>query len=375
MKFECARRDLHEALTVAAAVVPVRTAIPALANVLVQARPGKGKQPGTLKVSATDMELSVELTVAEARVEAEGALALPAARLAGILRESAEETVRLEADGHLADVRAGSGRYKLVGLEAADFPSLPRFEGAKETEVAAPELQRMIRLTEFAVSTESVMVALTGLLLELHEGKELRLVASDGKRLAYARSREVAKNGARLSVLVPPKALKLLDRLLTPADELAWIYAPPEENAVQLRTVRGLITSRLIEGKFPDYENVIPKDRDKKAVVEAAALAAAVRRTALMAADAARAVRLGFAKGKCVLFTRSADVGEARTETAAEFAGEPFEIIFNPDFLLDYLKVVDGASVEMHMKDPGGACVFGGGGDYTYVLMPLQVQL
>jgi DNA polymerase-3 subunit beta len=375
MKFECARRELYDVLSIAASVVPTRSAIPALANVLVQAEAGEAKRPGSLRISATDLELSVALTVPEAQVERGGALALPAARLAGILRESGDERIGLECDGTLADVRAGGGRYKLVGLEAADFPSLPRAEAPRETEAPAAELKRMIRLTEFAVSPESVMYALTGLLLELHEGKELRLVASDGKRMAYARSREISKKGGKLSVIVPTKALRLVDRLLGERDESVWIFAPLEENAVQFRTARGLVTSRLIEGKFPDYETVIPKDRDKKIVVEAQGLAAAVRRTALMTADGARAVRLGFSPGRCVLFTRSADIGEARHETAVEYEGEPLEITFNPDYVLDYLKVVEEARVEVHLKDAATASVFKAGKDYTYVLMPLQVTM
>ena len=375
MKFECARKELHDVLTVVAGVVPSRTAIPALANVLVEARPGKGKQPGSLRISATDLEMSISLSVQDVKVEREGALALPAARVAGILRESTDDKVRVEADGNLAGVRTGGGRYKLVGLDAADFPSLPRYDAPREIEVAAADLKHMIGLTEFAVSAESVMYALTGILLEVHEGKELRLVASDGKRLAYARSKGVGKKSGKLSVIVPTKALKLLDRLLGERDEAVWIFAPPEENAVQLRTTRGVITSRLIEGKFPDYQTVIPKDRDKKVVMDTEALIAAMRRTALMSADSARAVRMTFSKGKCVLFTRNADIGEARNETPAEYAGESFEIIFNPDFVVDYLKVIDQPTVELHLKDPATACVFKSGKDYTYVLMPLQIEM
>jgi DNA polymerase-3 subunit beta len=371
MKFECSRPDLCDALTVAAGVVPTRTAIPALANVLVEVKAGKSP---ALRISATDLELSVALTLTDLKVEKEGALALPAARLAGILRESSDDTVRLEADGNLADVRTGGGKYKLVGLDSADFPALPRYDAARETEVTAAELKHMIRLTEFAVSSESVMYALTGVLVDLHE-KELRLVASDGKRLAYARGKGVTKKGGKLSAIVPVKALKLLDRLLDERDEAVWLFAPPDENAIQIRTRRGVITSRLIEGKFPDYEAVIPKDRDKKAVLETESLAAAVRRTALMTADTARAIRLSFAPGKCTLFTRSADIGEARHETKAEYSGEPLEITFNPEFLLDYLKVIPDASVELHLKDTGTACVIKSGKDYTYVLMPLQIQM
>ena len=375
MKFECARKDLHDVLTVVSGVVPTRTAIPALANVLIRAQAAKGKQPAALHVSATDLELSISLTVPQADVQQEGALALPAARLAGILRESADETIRLEADGSLADVRAGGGRYKIVGLDAADFPALPSYDAPRETEVSASDLKRMIRLTEFAASTESVMYALTGLLLELYDGKELRLVASDGKRMAYARTRQVAKKGGKLSVIVPGKTLKLLDRLIDDRDESVFIFAPPEENAVQFRTPRGAIVSRLIEGKFPDYENVIPKDRDKTVTIETEALSGAMRRTALMASDGARAVRLTLSKNKCTFFTRSADIGEARTEAKVDYAGDTLEITFNPDFVLDYLKVVDVPTVELKFKDAATACIFSGGPDYTYVLMPLQIQM
>lgn len=406
MKFTCPRKDFYEALAVVASVVPQRTAIPALTNLLVEALPakpgGKNKGPACLRLAATDLEVSVTLNVPEVTVEQEGRLALPAARLLAIVREAGEGTVKIESDGHVAHVAVGEGegRYKLVGLDAADFPNLPHRDPVGELEMDATDLKRMIRRTEFSVSNEAVMYALTGVLVELHEGKELRLVASDGKRLALARKKAAAhdeeekprpnasqdderggraakkgEKGHALSAIVPTKTMKLLDRLVGEREERVWVQAPGDENLVQFRTLRGLLTSRLIEGKFPDYDNVVPKDRDRKAVVETQALIGAIRRTVPMTTDSAHAVRFTFTNGKLTLFTRTADVGEAKTELAAEYKGEEFDITFNPDYVLDYLKVVEEASVELHFKDPATACVFKSGKDYTYVLMPLQIQM
>lgn len=368
MKLKADRRTLSDALQLAATVVPARTAIPTLTNVLLRGT------KDALEVGATDLEVGLWLKVTDVEVSKEGKLALPAQRLAGIVRESGDEKVTIVADGNLAHIELADGKFKLVGLDPADFPGLPEFDEKRAIDIEAAELSDMIRKTEFAVSHESVMYAMTGILFEL-KGKELRLVATDGKRLALARRKAAGERGKGkdISAIVPPKAMKLLQRLLTEGDEVVRLNV--EENQIRFKTARGVLSSRLLEGRFPDYEEVLPKDGARKATVEANALAAGLRRASLMAPEGARAVRLTFGPGKLDLFTRSADVGEANVALAAEYAGDSFSIVFNPDFVLDFLKSLDTGAVEVLMNEPSSACLFRSGKDYSYVLMPLQIPL
>lgn len=372
MKVKCARAPLHEALQLASTVVPQRTTIPAVMNVKISAIGGKGG--GRLEICGTDLEYGLKLTIAGADVKEEGTVVLPAARLAGILREAGPDDVTLDSDGTLAHVKVAGAGFKVVGIDAADFPAIPGFEDKGAIQVDTKDLGEMIRKTQFAVSSEVVRYALTGQLLELH-GKELRMVASDGKRLAFIRSRAGGKEGAakNLRVIVPTKTLNLLDRVLTEDDEAVWMHI--EETQIRLKTSRAVIFSRLIDGNFPDYEAVIPQDRNKKIELEREALFAAVRKASLMTTDKTRAVRFTFGKNKLVLFTRTQDVGEAVVEMPIDYKGEEVEVTFNPDYVADYLKVVADEKVEIHLKDRASAGVFRAGKDYVYVVMPLTVTL
>ncbi len=373
MKFKCARGPLHEALQLASAVVPQRTTIPAVTNVKITATPG-AKGAGQVEISGTDLEYGLKLLVTGVDVKEEGTVVLPAARVAGILREAGSDDVTIDSDGTIAHVKAAGANFKVVGIDPADFPAIPGFEEKGSVQVETRDLGEMIRKTQFAVSGEVVRYALTGQLLEIH-GKELRMVASDGKRLAFIRGKAGGKDGAakNLRVIVPTKTLTLLDRVLTDDDEFVWLHI--EETQVRLKTKRAVLFSRLIDGNFPDYEAVIPQDRTKKIELEREPLFAAVRKASLMTTDKTRAVKFTFGKGKLTLFTRTQDVGEATVEMPIDYKGEETEITFNPDYVSDYLKVVTESKVELHLKDKSSAGVFRAGKDYVYVVMPLTVNL
>lgn len=372
MKVKCARGILHEAFTLASSVVPQRTTIPAITNVKITAK--KDKKGDLLEITGTDLEYGLRYVVPGAEVKEEGTLVLPAGRVSGILRESADEEITIDADGNLAHIRTKGSSFKVVGMDPIDFPAVPGFESKGALEVDTKDLREMIRRTEFSVSTEVVRYALTGQLVEI-KGKELRMVASDGKRLAFTRSRSSGKaEGAKdIRAIVPSKTLNLLARVLTPEDETVAMQV--EETQIRFRTKRALLFSRLIEGNFPDYQAVIPDDRDKKIPIPRESLLSAVRKVALMTTDKTRAVQFQFGKGKLVLFTRTQDVGEATVEVPAEYKGEAIDIVFNPDYVIDYLKVVEDENVELHLKDKTSAGVFRSGKDYVYVLMPLTVTL
>lgn len=370
MKIKCSRAQLHEAFSIAAMVVPQRTTIPAITNVKFSAvQAGKGQ--GYVELACTDLEFGLTYRL-PADVKDEGTVVLPTTRMSGILRECGDEEITIDADGHLAHVRTSDADFKVVGIDPADFPTIPAFEDRGSVQIATADLGDMIRKTQFAVSNEAVRYALTGQLLEL-KGKDVRVVASDGKRLAYIKSRAAGKSEAKdMRVIVPTKTMNLLDKVCTDEDETVSLNL--EETQIRFRTTRATIFSRLIEGNFPDYEAVIPGDRDKKISLEREKILSAVRKASLMTTDKTRAVKFDFRKGKLILFTRTQDVGEARVEVPVQYAGEEIDIVFNPDYVADFLKATADETVELHLKDKTTAGVFKAGKDYVYVLMPLTVS-
>jgi DNA polymerase-3 subunit beta len=371
MKIRCARAKLHEAFSIASMVVPQRTTIPALTSVRLSA--SRSKSGGTLDLACTDLEFGLKYTIPASEVKEEGTLVLPASRMSGILREAKDDEIKIESDGNIAQIRLPGASFKVVGIDPADFPTIPSFDEKSAVRVPAEDLSEMIRKTQFAVSTEVVRYALTGQLFEV-KGKELRMVASDGKRLAYIRSKTSGKDGQKdVRVIVPTKTLNLLDRAMTEDDEEVALNVA--ETQVRMRTSRAMVFSRLIEGHFPDYEAVVPSGLDKKVSASREELHAAVRKAALMTTDKTRAVRFSFSKGKLVLFTRAQDVGEAKVEMPVEYKGGELDVIFNPDYVADYLKVMTEPKVELQLKDKSAAAVFRAGKDYVYVLMPMAVNL
>jgi DNA polymerase III subunit beta len=369
MKVECSRAKLAEAFSIASMVVPHQTSIPMLANVRLTASKGTGGP--SLELACTDLEFGLRLSVPASEVSEEGVLVLPAGRMGGILRESGDDQVAVDSAGHVASVRLDGAAFKLVGADPADFPEIPDFDEAAAASVPSEDLGEMIRRTRFAVANDNVRYTLTGQLFEV-KGGELRMAASDGKRLAYVKGSAGGGNGRHrdIRVVVPVKAMDLLEKVLGEDDDRVGLNV--DETRIRMRTKRAVVFSRLIEGMFPDYEAVVPKSPDKTLTASRAALLAAVRNAALMTTDRTRAVKLILAPGgKCALLARTQDVGEARVEFQGDYKGEPVEIVLNPD----YLKAVTAPTVEARLVSRTGPAVFRAGKDYVYVVMPLSIEI
>jgi DNA polymerase III subunit beta len=373
VKVRCSRARLSEALSAASMVVPPRSAIPVLLNVRLTA--SRGPAGPSIEVACTDLEFGLRLAVPASEVGEEGVLLLPLARMAGILRESSGDAVAIDSAGHVAHIGVDGSSFKLVGMDPADFPKTPDFEEAGAASVDAGELASMIRKTRFAVSTESVRYVLTGQLFEV-KGGEIRMVGCDGKRLAYARSAKAKGNGGHrdIRVVVPTKAMDLLEKVLSEDDEKVGLNVGDGE--IRMRTRSAVVFSRLIEGSFPDYESVVPSDSDKRMTAPLAALLGAVRKVALMTTDRTRAVKLTLGGGgKCALLARTQDVGEAMVDLPVDYVGEPIDLVLNPDFIVDYLRVVTDPAVELHLRNRTLPAVFRAGKNFVYVVMPLNIDL
>jgi DNA polymerase III subunit beta len=367
MKFTITREKLQEGLVAVAASVPAKTTLPVLSNILVEAvRDG-------IRLSGTDLDIAVSMLV-PAEVDTEGAVTLPAKKLVEIVRELPSAAIRITAAGEQrVSLECGRSRFKLLGIPRDEFPSFPPVRFDSPWTVLSAELQKLISHVAFAASTEESRPILNGVLWELRKD-QMRMVATNGHRLARM---DVAVAGGRAPAdfIVPPKALEQIRRLFGAADE---IEIAKSENHLGFRSGQTLVYTRLIEGPYPNYETVIPRDNDRIAVVDKVALTSTLRRVGVVASDQTHRVRLAFSGGSLKFTVSTPDLGEAQDEMAVTYEGEPIEIGFNANYLLEILKYMPTDEVRVSMKAPERAATIEPAGwddpaSYLCLVMPLRL--
>ncbi len=367
MKFTITRERLQEGLLAVANAVPTKTTLPVLSNILVEA-----VQDG-IRLSGTDLDIAVS-TVVPAEVDTEGAVTLPARKLVEIVRELPSAAIRVTSSGEQrVTLECGRARFKLLGIPRDEFPTFPpvRFEGAWT--VTSADLQKLIGHVAFAASTEESRPILNGVLWELRK-EQMRMVATNGHRLARM---DVAVGGGKQSgdFIVPPKALDQVRRLFGSGEE---IEIARSENHLGFRRGQTYVYTRLIEGPYPNYEQVIPRDNDRVAVVDKQAFASSLRRVGVVASDQTHRVRLAFSGGALRFTVSTPDLGEANDEMAVTYEGEPMEIGFNANYLLEILKYMPTDEVRVTMKAPERAATVEPAGwddpaSYLCLVMPLRL--
>ncbi len=396
MKVISDRGALLDAVNLVAAVVPSRTPTPQLSCVKLSAT--KGAEAGELTLSGTDAETSLHLTLAKVDVATPGDAVIPADKLRQIVQaEEGEPTLTLELDGDLCHIRGENAHFRVYGYPAGDFPPLPDFAASVAgtgNDVAkcvfkqdAGSLMSMVAKTVFATARETSRYAINGVLVRL-DGKKLEMVATDGRRLAMARSTvaEVPKaEGDATTAIIPTKALQMIPKLPMERDDIVTVvltdsrvyFAFGEPGDSGDTPPRAVLTSTLVEGTFPPYQEVIPKDQDKRILASRDELSRAVRQAAVLTNEESRGVRMAFsASDKTVrLSSRAPEMGEAEIDVSlSEYDGEDIEISFNPAFITDGLKALDDASVMIELKAanrPG--LIRTAEGDFMYVIMPVTL--
>ena len=369
MKLTITREQFQEGLVAVAASVPAKTTLPILSNILLEAT------KDGIRLSGTDLDISVSTTVA-ASVDQDGAITLPARKLVEIIRELPNAAIRLTASGEQrVTIECGRSRFRLLGLPREEFPAFPsvKFEGGWRT--SSRELQKLISHVAFAASTEESRPILNGVLWELRP-ERMRMVATNGHRLARMDVPTAETQGAsQADLIVPPKALEQIRRLFG-TDETVEIAR--SENHLGFRTGSTQVFTRLIEGPYPNYEQVIPRENDKAATADKSALTAALRRMSIVASDQTHRIRMAFANGTCKLSVQTPDLGEAQEELNVSYEGDPLEIGFNAAYLLEILKYIPTDEVRMTFKAPERAatCEPVGWDDpasYLALVMPLRL--
>jgi DNA polymerase-3 subunit beta len=366
MKVICDRGALVESLNVIGGVVAARTPRAALTCVKLTAT------KDGLALSATDGEISLSLNTARVETSEPGEALIPADKLQQIVRESIDPTLTLHTEQDVAHITGQDSKFKVFGQPADDFPAIPHFKGDSDFEVTAGELHRLIAMTIFATARENSRYAINGVLIE-RDKKKLVVVATDGHRLAMAKGSCQSSADAGQTAIVPTKALNLLLRLFDDAEQTVRVKIA--DNQILFATDQAELSSNLVDGNFPPYKDVVPKDGDKKAAVSTDLFISGVRRAALLTNEESKGVRMAFAPDGLTLRSRAPEMGEAEINVdLAEYAGEPMEIGFNPAYLLDALKVVEDNQVQLEFKAPNKPGVLRTGPNFLYVIMPVNLQ-
>jgi DNA polymerase III subunit beta len=368
MKFTITRDNLQEGLVAVAAAVPTKTTLPVLSNILLEVT------KDGLRLSGTDLDIAVSTTV-PASVDQEGAITLPAKKLVEIVRELPSAGIRVAASGEQrVSLECGRSRFKLLGLSREEFPAFPAVKFDSSWKVKSGDLQKLIGHVAFAASTEESRPILNGVLWELRPDR-MRMVATNGHRLAKMDVPLSEGSAGTADLIVPPKALEQIRRLFS-ADELIEIAR--SENHLGFRSERTQVYTRLIEGPYPNYEQVIPRENDKVVTADRPALTAALRRMSTVASDQTHRIRMAFAAGACKLSVQTPDLGEAQEEIAVTYDGDTLEIGFNAAYMLEILKYMPTEEVRMTFKAPERAatCEPVGWDDpasYLTLVMPLRL--
>jgi len=369
MRFTITRQNLHQTLTAVSASIPSRTTLPVLSNILFEAT-SEG-----VRMSGTDLDVGVRVQV-PADVTEGGRLTAPGKKLQEIVRELPDEPVQVNTRGDQIELRCGRSHFKLNGLPADDFPSLPQIPFDRGWMANGSDLLSLIRHTSFAVSNEESRPVLNGVLWELRDG-EMRMVATNGHRLARMKIAAGPSLETTTHLIVPPAALQQVQRLFTTESE---VRVGREGNHLGFQSGGTEVYTRLIEGTYPNYEQVIPKDNDKFAVVRRKDLESAIKRVAAVASDQTHRIRLEFEGDRMNLNVLTPDLGEAHDEVEVSFDGEPLSIGFNANYLLEVLRYVGTDEVRMGFKAPERAAtvepVVEGDEpplDYLCLVMPLRL--
>ena len=364
MKFSVSKEKLLEGLQTVQNVVSTRTTLPILSNVLLQATEGQ------LRFTTSDLDVGIRSAV-EVSVEKPGATTLPARRLLSIVRELPASEITVEVDSkNVASIRSGPSFFKILGLPEEEFPPLPKFENAKTFTLRQKDLRDALKKTSYAISTDETRYVLNGILFSFRDNK-LTLVATDGRRLALVDIELEFPRSHEGDVIIPSKAVSEIARLLTDDGEIKISLG---ENQAAFEVNGTLLVSKLIEGNYPNYRQVIPAETKERVTLERVIFHDAVHRVSLLASEKSNSVKLVFTKNNLEIAANTPDVGEARESLAIAYKGRDMAIAFNPEFLMAPLKNLAVDEVYLDLIDEMSPGVVKIQGPFLYVIMPMRIS-
>ncbi len=372
MKVVLTRSDLLKGINTVQNAVATKNTMPILANVLLEARDKK------LEFVATDLDMGIRCSV-PAEVVEKGSITINAKKLSDIVRELPEASVDFEIDdNHKMILVCQKSNFKIHGLPKDDFPILPEVKKDKVLKVNGSLLQDMIRKTIFAVSTDETRYVLNGVYFQV-ENEKIKMVATDGHRLAFIQKKIEGKSDENYSVIIPTKTLNELSKVISDVgkgkENEINVEVIATDNQIKFNVNEVEIVSRLIDGQFPNYDQVIPKEADKKIEASTSELSAATRRVAVLTSEKSNSIRYQAREGKISISSKTPDMGEAQEEMEVAYKGDEISIAYNSRYVLDVLKNISTATVLLELTQPLSPGVIRpkGDADYLCVIMPMRV--
>lgn len=367
MKFSTDRETLLRPLQLVTGVVERRQTLPVLANLLVVAR------DGVLSLTGTDLEVELVAVAGDVNIEQEGSVTIPARKLADIWRslpESAEVSIQVENDR--AIVRSGRSRFALATLPAAEFPSVESGPGDVEINLSGGDLRGLLDQVSFSMAQQDVHYFLNGMLLEV-TAQHTRTVATDGHRLAMCTLNQAASVDGRVQAIVPRKGVLELGRLLSDAEGSVMLHVG--SNHLRVNAGPFTLTTKLVDGKFPDYEKVIPRESDRMVSGDRDTLRQAFNRASILSNEKYRGIRLIIDRDQLTIQANNPEQEEAEEVVPVDYSGERMEIGFNVSYLQDVLNVLDTEQVRLSVADANSSALIEGVGndEAVYVVMPMRL--
>ncbi len=365
MNFTCDRIVLNDALSILQNVVGSNTTLPILSNIFIESSDKK-----ELKLTSTNLEVGVQFNI-DTDVNETGTCTLPGKKFFEITREIVGDKVEVEiSSDYIGVIKSGNAVYRLMGMSAEEFPRLPRLDKVHSIKLTENMFKEVLKKTAYAISTDEARYVLNGVYLIISKG-ELIVVATDGRRLSKVKKSTDIDPNLEVGVIVPAKTVHELIRILNGEKEIEILFS---ETHVGFKREQMLMISRLIEGKFPNYSQVIPKKSKEKVEIDREEFISLIKRVSLIATGKSNLVKFRFNDGSLTLTASNPEVGEAKDDISIDYKGEDFSIAFNPEYVIDALKTLDDEKITFGFSEPTLPGVISCGEDFVYVIMPMKLR-
>lgn len=362
MKLKILKSELVKNIQNVQNIISSRTNLPILANVLIEA------DRDEVKLTSTDLDIGI-ISIFKSEIEEPGAITVPAKRFSDIIKELPDEDILITTmKNNSMSIKCGKCFFKILGLPKEDFPKLPDFRKDPHVVIDQAVLKKMLSMTCFAMSRDETRYVLNGALF-LFKAEHLIIVTTDGKRLGLIK-KETGKDTPDKAIIIPSKTIYELNRVLGEGGQIKLTFS---ENQVRFESENITIISRLIEGAFPDYEQVIPQESKEKIVVQREPLLLGIKRAALLTTQDSQSIKIDVLKNRLVISKSNPNIGEAREELETSYGGHDIAIGFNPSYLIDVLKVVPKDEIAIEISGPDKPAVIRVDDWYVYLVLPMQL--